>query len=221
MVAKSTLSLLRIIASIVFVCFLGGCAAGNNVKISDQDLSAIKSISIDPVVEVPEVPWVHGLSFKGLAGSLFGGLTGGIGAVLSEKENGKMLQQYLRHHNIQISEIALESFKKKIEQKRLFKIHDNGSIKLKLKIILYGFSRAEAFGYGKAIPKVNITAALISEGTNAIWRKYDYSGSSGVTVYQFPELLKEPHLVAKSLSEASDVVADKLLSDLESATPNH
>jgi hypothetical protein len=67
---------------------------------------------------------------------------------------------------------------------------------------------------------VNITAALISDGNDIIWKKYDYSGSSGVTVHEFKELLKEPDLVAISLSEASDVVADKLLADLESASPN-
>ena len=161
---------------------------------------------------------MHGLNFKGLSGSFFGGLGGGIGAVIGEKKDSKMLQQYLSYHNIKISEIVLNSFKKNIEQKKLFKIQDNGSVKLKLKIILYGFSRAGAFGYGEAKPNVNITATLISEGANTIWRKYDYSGSSGVTVYKFPELLEKPDLVTRSLSEASDVVVDKLLSNLKSVS---
>ena len=68
---------------------------------------------------------------------------------------------------------------------------------------------------------MTITAGLISEGTDVILRKYDYSGSSGLIVYQFSELLKEADLVAKSLSETSDVVADKLLSELEPASRNH
>lgn len=213
MTAKSTLGLIKIIASIVFVCFFGACAAGNNIKITDQDLSAIKSISIDPVVEVPEMPYVHALNLKGLWG-------GGIAAAIGNMQDSEMLKQYLNDHNIKISEIVLKSFENKIEQKKLFKIQDNGSIKLKLKINIYGFKRAGAFAYGKAQPTVATTAALISEGANILWRKYDYTGTSGVTVYPFEELLKDPVLVEKSLSEASDVVADKLLSDLESASPN-
>jgi hypothetical protein len=220
MPVKSTLCLTRIFASVVFVCFFGACAAGNNIKISDRDLFALKSISIDPAVEVPELPWVHGLNTKALAASFFGGLGGGIGEVIGSKEAGKMLKAYLNQHKINISEIVLKSFKEKIKQNKLFEIQDNSSVKLKLKIINYGFVRAGAFDYGNAEPKVAITAALISDETNIMWRKYDYSGSPDLKVYQFQELLKEPDLVAESLSEASDNVADKLLSGLESASPN-
>ncbi len=209
MTDKSALCLIRIIASIFFMSFFIACAAGTNIKISKHDLVAIESISIDPDVEVPKIPYVQGQNMNKY------GWLGGIGAATGANKDSEIFQKYLDDNNIKMSEIVLERFQDAINQKGLFKINDNNPIKLKLKVGVYGFGVAGVFDHSNVEPLLNITATLIANKTNIIWRKRDYIGTSDVTAYPFEKLIKEPDLVIRLLSEATNVVAEKILSDLE------
>lgn len=200
----------RIVISILLVSFLFACAGGSNIVISKQDLVAIKSISINPDVVVPELPYVQGINMRRY------GWLGGIGAAAGAHADSKIFQSYLDDNKIEISEIVLNCFKDAIAQKELFKITDSHPIQLKLQVNTYGFGVAGVFDQDNVTPLINISASLISaDGTKTIWKKTDYIvSSSELTKYPIEQLIKEPDLTKRSLAEAAKIVTELIISEL-------
>ena len=96
------------------VIFLVSCAGGGAVQISKQDLNTIESISIDPEIEQPDMPFIQGAgNFKAFL------IGGGIGAAAEQQEAGKIFKEYLDRNNIDISKIVYDEFKNAIIEKNI------------------------------------------------------------------------------------------------------
>ena len=193
------------------ILFLASCAGGGAVQISKKDLNSIKSITIDPEIKQPEIPFIQGAYNFGafLAG-------GGIGVAISQNAAGKVFKEYMDRNNIDIAKIAYDEFKNIIIEDKIFPLKDESDIKLKLTINTYGFGKAGAFSGGDRRPLINITAFLVKNSGDTIWRKKDYiTNLSKLTdTYTFDQLAENPQLTRRSFQQATNILARQILIDL-------
>ena len=204
-----------LVKSFVFfsiVIFLVSCAGGGAVQISKQELNTLVSISIDPEIKKPDMPFIQGAgNFKAFL------IGGGIGAAVEQQEAGKIFKDYLDRNNIDISKIVYDEFKNAIIEKNIFKITENSDAKLKLVINVYGFGKSSAFSFSDRRPMLNVTASLIKGDKETIWQKKDYiTNLNGSTdMYTYDQLAKNPQLTEKSLKQVSAMLAHLILADLK------
>lgn len=199
------------LASTAAVLLLAGCAGGGSVKIAKQDLVAIKKIAIDPEISQPDMPFIQG------ADNLKAFLFGGVGAAIEQKEAGQVFKEYMVRNNIDVTRIVADGFRKIIVDDKLFAIDNSSNVKLKLTVNTYGFGKSSAFAGVERRPLINITAALVANGSTVIWKKTEYitNLSDLTTTYTFDQLAGNPQLTTKSLEQATGIVARQILADLK------
>jgi hypothetical protein len=188
--------------------FLFSCAGAGNAQ---QDLSSIKRVTIDSEVTQPEIPLIQSPgNFKAFM------IAGGIGAAVDQQEAGKAFREYMRKNNIDVSRIVLESFKRAVQEDKIFELADNSDARLKLVINTYGFGASGFFGGNERKPLLNVTASLVSNG-NVVWKKTDFitNLSSATTAYTYDQLGENPQLTIKSLDQISGLLSRQILSDLK------
>jgi hypothetical protein len=195
------------IVATVAVLLLSCAGAGN----AQQDLSAIKRITIDSEVTQPEIPLIQSPGgFKAFM------IAGGVGAAVDQQEAGKAFREYMRKNNIDVSKIVLESFRRAIQEDKIFVLADNSDAKLKLVINSYGFGASGFFGGPERKPLMNITASLVSGG-NVIWKKTEFltNLSSLTQAYTYDQLGQNPELTVKSLQQIADLVSRQILAEFK------
>jgi hypothetical protein len=161
-------STLAAVAALLFACAGGAAAQG-----TQPDLGSIKQVMIDADVSQPEIPLIQSPgNFKAYM------IGGGIGAAIDQNEAGKAFREYMRRHNIDISKIVFESFKRVIEEDKTFALGAPADARLKLAVNNYGFGVAGLFGGNARRPLMNITASLVSNGGNVVWKKTEFHHQS-------------------------------------------
>lgn len=199
---------LAAVAFFLFVCAAGGAGAQG----AQPDLSSIKRIAIDSEIPQPEIPLIQSPgNFKAFM------LGGGIGAAIDQQDAGKAFREYMRRNNIDISKIVFESFKRVIEEDKSFALGADPDARLKLAINSYGFGVAGLFGGNSRKPLINITASLVSNASNVVWKKTDYiTNLSKLTdAYTYDQLAENPQLTIKSFEHVSTLLSRQILSDLK------
>ena len=189
----------------VAICLLT-CGAA-----SAQDLKSIKQITIDAEIPQPEIPLIQSPGgFKAFM------IAGGIGAAVDQQEAGKLFREYMRKNNIDVSKIVLESFRRAIQEDKIFVLADTSDAKLKLVINNYGFGASGFFGGPERKPLMNITASLVSGG-NVIWKKTEFltNLSSLTQAYTYDQLGQTPELTVKSLQQIADLVSRQILAEFK------
>jgi hypothetical protein len=189
-----------------------GFAAGAVAQGGKPDLSSIKQIALDSEIAQPEIPLIQSPGqFKAFL------IGGGIGAAVDQKDAGKAFREYMQKSNIDISKIVLESFKRVIEEDKPFALGADADARLKVSINTYGFGVAGMFGGDSRRPLMNITASLVSNGGNVVWKKTDYiTNLSKLTdAYTYDQLAQNPQLTIKSFEQVSILLSRQILSDLK------
>lgn len=192
--------------------FLLACAGAGRAQTPPQDPGSPRRITIDSEVSQPEIPLIQSPgNFKAFL------IAGGIGAAVDQQEAGKAFREYMRRNNIDISRIVLESFKRTIQEGKLLVLTDNSDTRLKLEINTYGFGASGFFGGNERRPLLNVTASLISNGTNVVWKKTDFitNLSSATTPYTYDQLGENPQLTVQSLEQVAGLLSRQILSDLK------
>jgi hypothetical protein len=191
--------------------FLFSFAEGSSAQTAQQDSSPIKRIAIDSEIAQPEIPLIQGPDDS--KAFLIGG---GIGVALNQEEAGKAFREYMRKNNIDVSRIVFESFKRIIQEDRIFDLADKSDTKLKLVINTYGFGHSGFFAGKDRRPLMNITASLVANGSE-VWKKTDYiTNLSKLTdIYTYDQLGENPQLTVKSLEQVSGMLSRQILSDFK------
>jgi hypothetical protein len=194
------------------IILLSSCAGGGAVQISNQDLNTIGSVSIDPEIAQPEIPFIQG---AGNFGAFLAG--GGIGASIEQQSAGKIFKEYLDRNNIDISKIVYDEFKKVIIEDNILPIKEDSDVKLKLTINGYGFGKSSAFSLSDRRPMLNVTASLINKDSETVWSMKDYitNLNSSTDTYTYDQLAENPQLTEKSLKQVSTILARLMLSNLK------
>jgi len=104
-----------------------------------------------------------------------------------------------------------------ILEDNLFALTDASDTRLKLVINTYGFGQSGFFSGNERRPMINITASLVSNGTNVVWKKTDYitNLSKLTTAYTYDQLAENPQLTVKSFDQVSTLLSRQILSDLK------
>jgi len=190
-----------------------GCTP-SNIQIKNESMMAIKSVTLDTNIIVPEEPFVQGGN-QVIAGLFLGGL----GSAIEAKTASAAFQKYLEKNNIQIGDMVLESFKNKMNQNKVFLLKPNSETILKLKINSYGFGTSSILIWKNQLrkPMLNITATLVGNDSQILWQKTDFitNLSKETKEYTYGELAKDPDLVKSSFMQVSDLVTDLILTDLQ------
>ena len=189
-----------------------GYADGVGAQDAQRDPRSIKRIAIDSAIIQPEIPLIQSPgNFKAFM------LAGGIGAAIDQQDAGKAFREYMRKNNIDISTIVFESFKRVIEEDKTFALGADADARLKLAINSYGFGVAGFFGGDARRPLINITALLVSNAGDVVWKKTDYiTNLSKLTeAYTYDQLAQNPQLTIKSFEQVSVLLSRQILSDLK------
>jgi hypothetical protein len=189
--------------------FLFGCAGAAGAQ---ADLSSIRRIAIDSEVPQPEIPLIQSPgNFKAFM------IGGGVGAAVDQQAAGKAFREYMRKNNIDISNIVSESFKRVVEEDKIFALGADADARLKLTINSYGFGAAGFFGGNDRKPLINVTALLVANAGNVVWKKTDYiTNLSKLTdAYTYDQLAENPQLTIKSFEQVSILLSRQILSDLK------
>jgi len=189
-----------------------GCAGAVGAQDAQRDPRSIKRIAIDSAITQPEIPLIQSPgNFKAFM------IAGGIGAAIDQQDAGKAFREYMRKNNIDISTIVFESFKRVIEEDKTFALGADADARLKLAINSYGFGVAGFFGGDARRPLINITALLVSNAGDVVWKKTDYiTNLSKLTeAYTYDQLAQNPQLTIKSLEQVSVLLSRQILSDLK------
>lgn len=188
------------------------CADGAAAQIQQSDLRAVNRVTIDSEIPQPEIPLVQGSgNFKAFM------VGGGIGAVLDQNKTGKVFREYMSRNEVDISKIVLSSFTRVIEEDKPFELGADGDATLKLAINNYGFGASSLLGGSQRRPIVNVTASLVSNDGTVIWKKTDFiTNLSKLTeAYTYDQLAQDPQLTAKSLEQASVLVAHMIFAEFK------
>jgi hypothetical protein len=189
-----------------------GYADGVGAQDAQRDPRSIKRIAIDSAITQPEIPLIQSPgNFKAYM------IAGGIGAAIDQQGAGKAFREYMRKNNIDISTIVFESFKRVIEEDKTFALEADPDARLKLAINSYGFGVAGLFGGDARRPLINITASLVSNAGDVVWKKTDYiTNLSKLTeAYTYDQLAQSPQLTIKSFEQVSVLLSRQILSDLK------
>lgn len=194
---------------IAIAVFLSSWAAHVGAQ---PNLGSIKRIAIDSEIPQPEIPLIQSPgNFKAFM------LAGGVGAALDQQSAGKAFREYMRKNNIDISKIVYESFKRVIEEDKTFALGANADAKLKLVINSYGFGASGFFGGNERRPLMNISASLVANGGDVVWKKTEYiTNLSKLTdVRTYDQLAENPQLTIKSFEQVSMLVSRQILADFK------
>ena len=195
---------------------MSGC---NRVYISKESLSEIRSIEIDTNISIPDEPVVHGE--VDIGSNLILGLLTGSSPMPGNV--GGPFGVYMDKYGIKIDQIVLRTFRRYLNEEGYLESPEGGDATLELAVFRYGFEMPP-FDITKNLrrPTLTIGATLRSKDSTVVWRKHEYVTSmSGLThEYSIRALLVKPHLVEKSLEEASCVIAHLLLSELGPVRPS-
>ena len=192
--------------------FLLGCVGDAAAQGAQPDLRSIRRVVIDSEIPQPEIPLIQSPgNFKAFM------IGGGIGAAVDQQTAGKAFREYMRKNNIDIAQVVFNSFKRAIEEDKIFALGTDADAKLKLAINSYGFGAAGFFGGNERRPMLNITALLVSSAGNVIWKKTDYiTNLSKLTeAYTYDQLAENPNLTIKSFEQASVLLSRQMLSELK------
>lgn len=193
-----------------------GCA---HVSMSEESSRKIRSIEIIPKVTIPDGPSVDGK--VNATSDLLLGLMGG-GSRLPPSvwyEFGV----YMDAHDIKVDQIVLRQFRRYLIEQDHFELREGGDATLELSVLQYGFKMIP-FDITKNMrgPWLSIRATLKSRDSTVLWSNWEQvlSWSNLTHAYRIEALWAKPHLVERSLEEASCVIAYLLLSELHPVRPS-
>jgi len=118
-------------------------------------------------------------------------------------------------NQIDLSKIVFDTFKRVLEEDNILVIDEDSDTTLALVVNTYGWARASPFS-SEQRPLLNITASLISNDRKVIWKQTGNitNREKSTDSYSFGQLSQDPEITAKSLEQATAILANQILSEL-------
>jgi hypothetical protein len=181
------------------ILFLSGCSTPKAPPTPTRPLVApLRVITIDPVVKIPEKPFVQ---------------------MPSQVWGMAMLGRYnilLRTGNVNLQTIVVDSFKKAIlESPRKISISDSPSeIKIQLEIVFYGIHGAGPFSLTSLEPMLGIQAYLNNPDGSLAWVNAEiikFPTSAEVASHSMDEYVLDPKLLVAGYKSLADIIAKRIV----------
>lgn len=198
--------------------FLVGCATSPTVQLSESDKSAVKTVTIAPVVSMPKE-----MFFSGRAQAVSAGVGGALGAIiggaLAKKEPQGQLAAVMEAKAISIPEIVKAEFGNQlINSGRMRIVPDkaNADGEVSLAVNMYGLGQTQGLS-SLLYPVINVTATLTRSDGSVAWRRTDFvtpHNSNNKIGKTFQEYMADPELLKATFINVSDIVSRMIVEKL-------
>lgn len=207
----------HLIALFVTAVVLSGCASVPSKSLSTSDRAALKTIRINPNVELPKEMFYHGRAQS------FAAVGGIVGAVVADsldvtKQPAQAIQVTMQKNGVSLPEIVKAEFQRAANgQTMTFAENlEKADGELTLTVQMYGFSQTQGFS-ALLYPNLKITASLKGRDGTLAWQESEFitplnaENTLGHTVEQY---VAEPELLRATLTNAAGIVSRLLVQDM-------
>jgi hypothetical protein len=202
------------------VVALAACAGAPTVSMTAESRGAIKSVTLNPQVQIPPEMFYHGRAQSISAG--VGGLVGAAIVQSMPQEPKEALLDTMKTKGISVDQILKAEFVRAVSAKSRLRISEGAGpqdAELSLAINAYGFGQTQGFS-ALLYPMLAVTATLRKRDGSIVWQKKDFVGplnSLNNQGYEYEQYMIDPELIRKVLTNVSSILSDLLVADLQGA----
>lgn len=177
-------------------------------KLTQENESNIRTVSLDMNVKVPEKPGYQGPT-----------MGGGLIDALAAYRTVTRIHNYMNLHKIDISKIVLVEFEKQVREhpkfvnKRFVNDPDQADARFELKIVEYGLMWAPSFSF-RYRPLLTIRARLVSDTGKTLWEREVPALNCGTPSYTLHEYFRYSGNMREAYQEAAKQVVSGLMKSL-------
>jgi hypothetical protein len=133
-----------------------------------------------------------------------------------DRQEGESLDTLVKQHNIDISEIVLNSFTQNFENFAPYRIDSRAKTAIKIKIIGYGLEDKGSFYSTKRLPRLMLYVEMVNESGDVLWDELvSASGKkSKAKAVEDVEIQKNPGILREMWSIAADVASRDIIKDM-------
>lgn len=206
-----------LLSSILVASVLAGCAGAPTKNMTAEDRAAVKTVKVNPTVEIAPTMFYHGPAQSAAA---IGGMIGAvIGAEAAKGPSGQIVAK-LKENRISLPEILKTEFQRAASNSGTMIFSDNPATaegELTLAINVYGFGQTQGFS-PLLYPLMNVSATLKKKDGSIAWQKTDFAtpqNSENNLGHKYDDYMANPELLRNTLTNMSGIVSRMLVKDLQ------
>jgi len=196
---------------------LTACAGAPTVSMKDSDRTAIRMVSIQPDVVLPEKMFISG---RAQAAGAVGGLLGAALASAAPIEPSSQIVDTMTTHDISLQKILKAEFAKAGNAKGRMTFAEGAAdadATVALTVNIYGFGQTQGFS-ALLYPLMNVSASMKRPDGTIVWQRTEFAGplnSENSAGYEFQQYLNDPEKLRQVLTNISGIVGRMLANDLQ------
>jgi hypothetical protein len=179
------------------IVFLAGCVSSTRMQESEK--ARIRSVSINPVVKMPDDPTFIG-TFWGILGS-----------------DKSQLKEHMQKVNFDLPRIVKQQFKAQAERQAFFegKLKDTGDYKFDFEVKVYGLIVGNTLVSGDCTGLLTVVARMYDPSGKVVWEKMDHADRDKLPSYNChnDDFLKGDAALNTSFGKAAELVSTDLIND--------
>ena len=190
----------------LYMLFFTGCSEDVVMRVKKD--AERKSVSISKDIQAPgTMSNLHGLRMSDFL--LFPILEH---AEINRKE-GETIAALMKQHNIDISEIVLNTFTEMFDAFGPYRIDDHAKTSIQLKISRYGLSDPGDFYSTQRLPYLSLNVQVLNEAGEVLWEyfSYEYAKKGSPEAVETDEILENPGMLRKIWAHEARIVSKKII----------
>lgn len=205
----------KVALPIVMAVLLSACASNPSTTMSAGDRAAIKTVKINPAVQLPEKMFYHG---RGQSIAMVGGAIGGAIAAATAAGPSEQIVAKMSASKISVPDILKTEFKRATESTGLTVVDPAAAsdAEITLQVNVYGLGQSN--GFSSLYPMMNVSAVMKKNDGSIAWQKTDYASplnSDNKTGKEFDDYMGDPELLRNAMTTISSIVSKMLTDDLK------
>jgi hypothetical protein len=201
---------------ILVASVLAGCAGAPTQRMSVADRATIKTVTVNPEVQMPQAMFFHGQAQSAAA---VGGLVGALVGAEMAKGPSEQIVAKLKEKQIVLPEIVKSEFQRAAAASGALAFADNAASadgELTFAVNVYGFGQTQGFS-PLLYPLMNVSATLKKKDGSIAWQKTEFAtphNSENTLGHKFDEYMANPELLRATLTNMSGILSRLLVKDL-------
>lgn len=205
-------------ALFVAAAFLTGCASVPSKTLATDERAALKTIRVNPNVELPKEMFYHGRAQSFAAA---GGLVGALVADSLDvtKEPARAILATMKAKQISLPEIVKAEFQRAANGGPM-KFAENAAQadgELTLTVQMYGLGQTQGFS-ALLFPTLKLTASIKKNDGTLVWQQTDFVtplNAENTIGHPVEKYVEQPELLRAAFTNVSGIVSRLLVKDLQ------
>ncbi|MCE3605794.1 hypothetical protein LXA47_19615 [Massilia sp. P8910] len=205
----------KAVLPLAMAALLSACAGAPSITMNAGDRAAIKTVKINPAVQLPEKMYYQG---RGQALAMVAGPIGAvIGASAAAGPSGQLVAK-MADSKISVPDILKTEFQRAAEGTGLTVVDPAAAsdAEVTLQVNAYGLSQSN--GFSSLYPMMNVSAVMKKSDGTIAWQKTDFASplnSDNKTGKEFDDYMQDPELLRNAMTTISSIVSKMLVDDLK------